>query len=150
MTAPLIQGWCPGARRPMRAADGLVARIRPLRSRLSPAALRGVADLAEAHGAGMVEVTSRGNLQIRGVSDAALAPLLEGLDALGLLDADPAAEGRRNITLSPWAGAEGDLVHDLLAQGLAGWQGPDLPSKFGFVVDAGPGRRRLAGISPKL
>ena len=29
MSAPVIQGWCPGALRPMMSGDGLVVRVRP-------------------------------------------------------------------------------------------------------------------------
>ena len=28
MSAPIVQGWCPGAHRPMMSGDGLVVRVR--------------------------------------------------------------------------------------------------------------------------
>lgn len=146
---PEIKGWCPGAHRPMRSGDGLVVRVRPRGGEIAPAALAGLARLAQAHGSGGVEVTARANLQIRGVSDAGFAPLLAGLDALGLLDADPALEARRNITLTPFRSSARDLdaIAEGLAAGLADAAFAALPGKFGFVIDAEPGTRRLAAIS---
>ena len=77
-----IKGWCPGALRPMRSGDGLVVRIRPHGGRLSPAQATGIAELAERFGNGLIDVTNRANLQIRGVSDAGHASLIEGLARL--------------------------------------------------------------------
>ena len=57
---------------------------------------------------------------------------------LGLLDADPLLEARRNLLVAPfWQ--TGDATERLateLAARLA--ELPDLPAKFGFAVDAGP------------
>ncbi len=144
-----VKGWCPGALRPMQAADGLVARVRPRIGQLSPEQARGVAALAAAHGSGRIELTARANLQLRGVREAALPALLDGLDALGLLDADAGAEARRNIVLTPFRGGARDLeaVAAGLEAGLAGDDLAGLPGKFGFVIDAGPGRRDLATVS---
>lgn len=148
-TQPEIKGWCPGAHRPMRSGDGLVVRVRPRGGEIAPVALAGLARLAQAHGSGAVEVTARANFQIRGVSDAGFSPLLAGLDALGLLDADPALEARRNITLTPFRSGARDLaaIAEGLAEGLADPTFATLPGKFGFVIDAEPGMRRLASIS---
>lgn len=148
MSAPAIKGWCPGAHRPMMSGDGLVVRVRPPLGELTPAQARGLAELAEAHGNGTVELTSRANIQLRGVTEAGHGPLLAGLARLGLLDENAAAEGRRNIVTDPFRALDGDDVQtrcaEGLAQGLAAAEFSALPSKFGFVVDAG---RRLAGIS---
>ena len=40
---PIIQGWCPGALRPMMSGDGLVVRIRPREGRVSGAQLAEIA-----------------------------------------------------------------------------------------------------------
>jgi len=133
-----IKGWCPGALRPMRSGDGLVVRIRPHGGRLSPAQALGIADLADRFGSGLMDVTSRANLQIRGVGDDGHPALIAALAGLDLIDADPEAEARRNIVVAPfWS--EGDdtlplaleLEHALAAHSLA------LPVKFGFAVDCG-------------
>ncbi|MEO6855833.1 MAG: hypothetical protein ABI410_07150, partial [Rhodoferax sp.] len=64
---PQTQGWCPGALRPMLSGDGLVVRVRPYAGRLTPAQAAGIAALARQHGNGMLDLTSRANLQLRGV-----------------------------------------------------------------------------------
>jgi precorrin-3B synthase len=148
-----IRGWCPGAWRPMAAADGLVVRVRPPLGALSPGAALGLAALAARWGSGRIEMTARANLQLRGVAEAALPDLLRGLDRLGLLDADPALEARRNVILTPYhkdGDGEGDGQAAIAAAIVAGLAAPEfaaLPAKFGFVVDAGPGGRALAGVS---
>jgi precorrin-3B synthase len=136
-----IKGWCPGALRPMRSGDGLVVRIRPHGGRLSQAQACGIADLAEHIGNGLMDVTSRANLQIRGVSDAGQAPLLDGLARLDLIDADAASEALRNIVVTPfWL--KGDDTVSLAVEfelALAARRLP-LPVKFGFAVDCGAAR----------
>jgi precorrin-3B synthase len=133
----------------MASGDGLVVRVRPPLGELTPAQAEGLADLADRYGCGVVELTNRANLQLRGVEEGAHAPLLDGLAALGLLDADASAEGRRNIVTDPFRGLGDDRetrIAALLAEGLADAAFAGLPSKFGFVVDAGA-TRRLADIS---
>ena len=133
-----IKGWCPGALRPMRSADGLVVRIRPHGGRLSPAQAAGIADMAGRFGNGLMDVTNRANLQIRGVSDAGHAPLIAELARLDLIDVDPDAEALRNIVVTPfWV--KGDGIASLVAElelALAARR-LDLPGKFGFAVDCG-------------
>lgn len=146
---PAAKGWCPGAYRPMMSGDGLVVRIRPRLSRLTAAEAAGVAKAALTHGSGEIDLTSRANLQIRGVRLEAHDALLADLAALGLLDADPALEARRNIVAEPlWrAGDDTALIAAALTDAVAGL--PDLPAKFGFAVDAGA-ERRLAAASADI
>ncbi|HUH49879.1 MAG TPA: precorrin-3B synthase, partial [Mycoplana sp.] len=51
----------------MRTGDGLLVRLRPVRVGLKPSDYIAIARLAAAHGNGLLEVTARGNLQIRGL-----------------------------------------------------------------------------------
>ena len=147
MSDAAIRGWCPGAWQPMRSGDGLVVRIRPPASRIDAAQAMGLAELAERHGSGILDLTNRANLQIRGVSDASYLPLIEGLARHALLDPDPDSEARRNVLMTPfWT--EGDEIASIAAeleQALA--TGPaGIPTKFGFAVDCGR-ERVLAGTS---
>jgi len=52
----------------MATGDGLLARLRPVGNRLTPAQLTDLARLALEHGNGLVEITARGNLQVRGLT----------------------------------------------------------------------------------
>lgn len=137
-----IKGWCPGALRPMMSGDGLVVRIRPHAGRLSAAQARGIALAARAHGSGLIDLSSRANLQLRGVRSDHHDALVADLDALGLLDPDPVAESRRNIVVTPFSGATGDecMLAEELERALAA-SDLVLPGKFGFAIDCG--RKRV-------
>ncbi|CAM3320457.1 precorrin-3B synthase [Paracoccus nototheniae] len=132
-----IKGWCPGALQPMESGDGWVVRIRPPGGRLDAAQAGAIADGACAHGNGVIELTGRANLQLRGVTPASHAPLIAALRAHGLVDADAATEARRNILVTPYADPQTDALASDLAAALAA-SGLTLPSKFGFAVDPGP------------
>lgn len=137
---PVVQGWCPGAHRPMMSGDGLVVRVRPRLARLDAAQALGLCVLAERFGNGTIDLTNRANLQLRGVAEHDHQPLLKQLAALNLLDAEPGIEVRRNILVSPLYQA-GDLTARLTQQlidRLA--ELPALPAKFGFAIDTGPER----------
>ncbi|MEM1064557.1 MAG: precorrin-3B synthase [Pseudomonadota bacterium] len=149
MSVPQIRGWCPSAYRPMLSGDGLVVRVPPPLGEITSRQSAGLADLAERFGNGLVDLTNRGNLQIRGVRPDGHGPLLEALGALGLLG--PVAEVRHAIVLNPFR-TEGSVdaqIAKLLAQALASPDFAALPSKFGFSVETGP-RRRLAHVSSDI
>ena len=131
-----VKGWCPGALRPMASGDGLVVRIRPHAGRLTVAQVQAIADLAEVHGNGLIDLGSRAHLQLRGVRADTLSALQGALAGLGLLDPDPGAEARRNILTTPvWTGGETPALVAELEAALAA--APVLPAKFGFAVDTG-------------
>lgn len=142
-SAPGLQsrrkGWCPGAWRPMRAADGWLVRIKPWCGYLSPDQAQGLAALAQRWAQPQLTVTQRAHLQLRGVSQAGLPALQQGLHELGLLDPDAAAESRRNVLVQPfWQ--PGDVTHtvaDALSAALREATDVALPAKLGFAVDTG-------------
>lgn len=138
MTGFAVRGWCPDAWRPMAAGDGLLVRVKPRLGRLTRVQLAGLGHAATTHGNGLVDLTSRANLQLRGVSEADWSALVEALIALGLVDADPAAEQRRTLLVAPdWL--PGDDTHRIATDLLARLDDlPVLPGKTGFVIDAGP------------
>ena len=101
---------CPGLLRPHLAADGAIVRIRLPGGRISAAALGQLADAARAFANGEVQLTSRANLQLRGVpvDDRGDVPdaLVDAVRAAGLLPSDT-AELVRNILCSPMTGRVG-------------------------------------------
>src|ERR1700753_430080 len=102
MSAFEIKGWCPSALRPMLSGDGLVVRLGPRGGRLSSAQAAGIAELSLRYGSGLMDLTGRANLQIRGVREDGHEPLIEGLDCLGLVDSELYAGTQRNILVSPF------------------------------------------------
>jgi len=132
-----VAGWCPDAWRPMAAGDGLLLRIKPRLARLSRAAAQAVCALAVQHGNGLIDVSRRGNLQLRGLDHAGWQAVLAELLALGLVDTDPLAEARRNLLVAP-SSRDGDDTQRIARALLARLDElPALPAKAGFVIDAG-------------
>lgn len=143
-----VKGWCPGALKPMESGDGLVVRIRPRMAHLTAAQLTGIAEAALSHGNGVVELTARANVQLRGVTPTGHPLLVAALDQLGLIDADVASESHRNVVVTPfWHDAETETLTENLYAALRNM--PELPEKFGFSVDTGE-ERVLADTSADI
>ena len=138
--APVIKGWCPGALRPMLSGDGLVVRLRVPQGRLTPAQARGVAGLSQRYGNGVIDLSNRANLQLRGIDPERHEGLIDALRALALIDADEHTERRRNLMLTPFwqAGDDTDHLTQQLTAAARSHALPDVSSKFGYAVDAGP------------
>lgn len=138
MSGFAIRGWCPDAWHPMEAGDGLLVRLRPRLGRLTRDQVLGLADAALTYGSGLIDMTSRANLQIRGVAESVWPKLLDRLVALELVDADPVMEGRRSILVAPQWRPDDDTAR--IASDLTERLGelPDLPAKVCFAIDAGP------------
>jgi precorrin-3B synthase len=147
MTAWEIKGWCPGALRPMQSGDGLVVRIRPPLGRLTPPQAEAIAQAAETHGNGIIDLSARANLQLRGVTEASHPRLIGDLGAHGLIDPDIGTESLRNLIVTPFRDAETTALADALTAALA--RMPKLPAKFGFALDSGP-RPVLTGASADI
>ncbi|MGW4379898.1 hypothetical protein [Kitasatospora sp. NPDC004531] len=138
---------CPGALRLHPAEDGHLARLRLPGGYLTHRQLLALADAADALGDGEVEITSRGNLQLRGLREHCAADLAERLRAVGLLPSDT-HERVRNIAASPLAGLDDrgrpdvDLPHwvrELDAALCAAPWAARLSGKFLFALDDGRG-----------
>jgi precorrin-3B synthase len=138
------QGWCPGALRPMQSGDGLIVRLRIAGGTLTPDLARALAQCAEDYGNRLIDLSARGNLQLRGVTQEKLPELHARLDTLGLLDNDPDVEAIRNILVSPLSGVDPSALCDARpsARALDEKLHTDarlrsLPGKFLFLIDDG-------------
>jgi len=135
---------CPGVLRLHAAADGGLLRLRLPGGRVDAGGLRAVAALAE-RGNGVVELTSRASLQVRGLGDGDARRAADLLGEAGLLPS-PGHDRVRNILCSPFGGrhpAAAPGVDDLLGaldQGLCGdAELAGLPGRFLFLIEDGSG-----------
>ena len=152
MTGAPIKGWCPGALRPMESGDGLIVRLKITGGIVPLDLAAAIADWSTRFGNGEIDLTSRANLQLRGVSAESLSELQAALAEHGLLDGNIGGEAVRNVIMSPLAGLDPDavldvrpLVRDLEARLRDDTALHDLPAKFGFLIDDG-GRLGLRDV----
>jgi precorrin-3B synthase len=137
----LRRGWCPSTLRPMETGDGWLMRLHPPGNALTPRQLGRIATLTQEMGNGLVEISARGNLQLRGVTAQTHPALVEALLAEKLVD-ETESDGPQRLTLtSPLAGHDpSDLLDaSALAQAIEarGRLIAGLPAKACVVVDGG-------------
>jgi precorrin-3B synthase len=140
----LVRGWCPGALRPMESGDGLIVRLRISLGVVDIALAGQIADWSRRWGNGQIDLTNRGNLQLRGLAPRHLPDLHDALAEYGLLESSEAGEAVRNVMTSPLAGLDPAAELDVrpIARGLEQRLAGDaslhgLPGKFGFAIDDG-------------
>jgi precorrin-3B synthase len=138
----MIRGWCPGALRPMPSGDGLIVRLKPSGGIVDTALAQRIAQWSRRWGNGQIDLSSRANLQLRGLSTEHLPALHDALAESGLLDSTEAGESVRNVITSPLAGLDPHAIIDVrpiaksLEQRLTGDTSLHaLPGKFGFAID---------------
>lgn len=133
---------CPGALQVHQAADGALARVRLPGGMIEAPQLEALALAAARFGSHAMELTSRGNVQVRGVTDP--GALADAIAAAGLLPS-PSHERVRNVIASPLSGRQGGIadVRDLVRAVDAAIRASDrlagLPGRFLFAVDDGRG-----------
>jgi precorrin-3B synthase len=138
---------CPGALQVHQAADGALARIRLPGGALTAAQLAALADAAGRLGSGTLELTARGNLQIRGITE--VAAITDGIAAAGLLPSTT-HERARNIVASPLSGRAGGnadvrtWVRELDTAICAEPRLAELGGRFWFSLD--DGRADVSGL----
>ncbi len=133
------RGWCPSLYEPMATGDGLLVRVKPPGARLDSAALRALADAAARLGNGVVELTRRGNLQVRGLAPGGVLAFAAAMVTAGLADPDPAIERRRIVMPPPLADDDPAVAPDslALADAIERMVPPGLPPKFCIALDGG-------------
>ncbi|MFJ4843086.1 precorrin-3B synthase [Streptomyces sp. NPDC088746] len=97
---------CPGALRLHRADDGALARIRIPGGVLTPRQAEALGQAAGSFGDGELHLTSRGNVQLRGLAPDCGAELAGLLATAGLLPSER-HERVRNVVASPLSGLDG-------------------------------------------
>ncbi|MEU3469350.1 nitrite reductase [Streptomyces sp. NPDC006687] len=139
---------CPGALRLHAADDGYLARVRIPGGLLTVPQAAALGLAADRFGDGHLELTSRGNVQLRGLADGCGGGLAELLGGVGLLPA-PSHERVRNIVASPMGGAHVvRWVRELDRLLCASSRAADLSGRFLFALD--DGRGDVAALEPDV
>lgn len=94
----MARGACPALDAPMLTGDGYLSRV-ALIDAISPSELAALCALSERHGNGVVDISARGNLQLRGLTPSSAAALEADVRSLAL----PLREGLA-VEWSPLAG----------------------------------------------
>ncbi|MBM3653249.1 MAG: precorrin-3B synthase [Alphaproteobacteria bacterium] len=152
---PEIKGWCPGAFAPMPSGDGLLIRAKAIGARLTAAQAREIARIAKDCGNGLIDLSQRAQLQLRGISEATIVEALRRLETIGMLAPNADAERVANVIASPLTGlAPGAFDANALAAELAAALQRDatlraLQPKLGFLLDDG-GALSLKGVEADI
>jgi precorrin-3B synthase len=136
---PERRGACPALSRPMETGDGLLVRLVPAEGALAPEQVKGLAGAARAFGNGLLEVSARGSLQLRGLSAETIDGLRAAVNALAIAPRESVP-----LDVSPLAGLDPSETADarplarriaagIAARGLAARLGP----KVSVVLDSG-------------
>jgi precorrin-3B synthase len=147
LTLPQRRGACPGLSAPMATGDGLLVRLLPIGT-IALDTFAGLCAAARQHGNGIIEVTSRGSIQIRGLSAVSAPRLATAVATLGIT-----AEDGIPVLTNPLAGLDAeqiidtaalaaDLRHALAHSSLA----QRLSAKVSVAIDGG-GALSLDGIA---
>ncbi|MGW2365247.1 precorrin-3B synthase [Streptomyces sp. NPDC001667] len=145
---------CPGALRLHSADDGALARVRLPAGLLTVRQAEVLAGISEELGDGGLDITSRGNVQLRGLADGCGGELGERLRAAGMLPSDR-HERVRNTVASPLCGLDGTGHGDVRA-----WAreldrllcaNPDVTGLSGrFLFGLDDGRGDIAALGPDV
>jgi len=145
------RGACPALAAPMATGDGLLLRLRPAGGALTHSQFAALARSAEAYGNGILEITARGNLQIRGLRAETVGQLAADIDAAGIIVPDGPV-----IETSPLYGIDPDEVGNAAAMEMALRHelrdllaSPRLAPKLSLVIDGG-GAFGLSALSADI
>jgi precorrin-3B synthase len=135
MSARLARGACPSLAAPMETGDGLLARLGPS-GPVPLKALGGLCAAARAHGNGTMEVTARGNLQIRGLTPASAPRFADAVATLGIETDDGVPVIASPLPDEPSALLDADRLARELRHAIASLALPLAP-KVSLIVDGG-------------
>ncbi len=149
--ASMRRGACPSLAAPMQTGDGLLVRLRPDDDSLTIPKVAALAAAAETFGNGIIEITARGNLQLRGLTAATVPALAQAIGEAEITIAEGLA-----IEVPPLAGIDPEEIADPrpiaaeLREALRARQLPlPLAPKLSVVIDGG-GRFGLGAVGADI
>ena len=131
--------------------DAFMLRMRVPGGRMTSMQLRGLASLAEKHGCGRLDLTTRANVQMREFAPKSVVEVLNAVQRLGMSSRGSGADNIRNITASPISGYDAQELIDVqpFADALQNYIANSrdlygLPRKFNIAFDNGGAISALA------
>jgi len=135
---------CPGLFYSTPAQDGLLYRLRIPGGIINCQQFQTVADIADNHGSGYIDITNRANIQIREIQQSINIEVLKKFQALGLASTNAKIDHIRNIMTNPTAGIDTEelidtrpLVKDWEEYITAHSHLGELSAKFSVCFDSG-------------
>jgi precorrin-3B synthase len=149
--SPMRRGACPSLSTPMMTGDGLLVRLRPEKPGFTLPELMAIAEAAAVCGNGILEITARGNLQIRGLTTQTVPLLSQKIADAGIAIAQGLAiETPPLAGLDPTEIADAVSVAQQLRLAVAAHQPPlILAPKLSIVVDGG-GQLHLGAVTADI
>jgi precorrin-3B synthase len=136
-TIPPRRGACPGLSAPMSTGDGLLTRFAPIGT-MALAAFNRLCAAARIYGNGIVEVTARGSIQIRGLSGGSARQFADEIATLEI-----AAQDGVPILCNPLSGIDAEEILDVtplafeLRRALTQRSASALDAKVSVTIDGG-------------
>ena len=133
MKSKNTRGFCPSLKKPVFSEDGILVRLRPYMNSLNSDDMIYLCDLSEKYGSGIMEVTTRSSLQIRGINKFNFKKIEK--DILNMKSIGHEIDNNSNIIINPFWNYrdENFRIYKLLIK----YNLSNLPEKFGFVIDLG-------------
>jgi precorrin-3B synthase len=145
-----LRGACPGLSEPMPTGDGLLVRFLPVGT-IALEAFRRMCAAAREHGNGIIEITARGSIQIRGLSPTSAPRFADTIASLNI-----AAEDGIPVLSNALVGLDpseildaGRLAADLRRALSKTSLATRLAPKVSVVVDGG-GKLGLGGLAADI
>jgi len=143
MSAGLVRGACPGLSAPMPTGDGLLVRLTP-EGAMDIDAFVALCALALRHGNGVIEITARGNVQVRGLTAQSAPPFAEAVAELRIASTSPVPLVTDPLAGDPDALIDAGTIAAALTAALARSR-LRLAPKVSIAIDGG-GRLHLDAV----
>lgn len=122
----------------MQTGDGLLVRLRPLDGSLTLSQFSDVAKAARQFGNGILEITARGNLQVRGLKASSVPGLAEAIGEAAIVVPDVAIETPPLAGIDPEEIIDPRVIAAMLREAIAARGAAlKLAPKLAIIIDGG-------------
>jgi len=138
VNAHLRRGLCPGLSQPMATGDGLLVRLTPTGATMSCEAFAALCTAARNCSNGVIEITSRGSIQIRGLTEASVKSFAAAVAEIDLAFGEgPPVLSDPLAGLAPQESVDASAIAVDLRRAIAVASFADLGPKVSVAIDGG-------------